>query len=493
MKENPNVVQKTSEDNHKYKVLKTPCTVELECEAYQWSDLPDGFRVHHPYVKAAEIQRKFLPLEANLREPTMSSQVHDMLDTLAGDPQNFFKKNNGMTTVCSKVSDKKGQVPPDDTNAADGKTVTIVLHFQEGEGVCNGGHTYFSFVSQTEPVSDDALVHLEILELPPGMSVAQKKQETRLISLARNNNNRVAQRSEADFLDFYAPFKAALKHPEWISWHEGDAQVTKLTKPMRSDDFLRMLSALDPLVYRHHEFNQKGPKHKTPVTQVKSIHSGWFNATEDWIDQGRKGPAPMSHLAWFGDEIFRLRDLMAMTWSQKIKGSRFRNTRLYKDNIEGNTKKLLTARKGEPAEGEQAPPTVEALVLGYFRSDVWLHTDSKAQIKYIGWYVDPEQLWEARKVEALEHLAQSYTDAEQEIVAFIRKDAPYNFDLYNPGYGRETPLPEIVIDVSTGQRYRKSEAEKATHVMVKGDPDGMAHKGKSIPEGAQVAFYQTAG
>ena len=395
-----------------------------------------------------------------------------MHDTLTNASDDFVKKNNGMTLISTDVQNH---------------ATSCTINFGDGEGVCNGGHTYFAIVTSPAGVGDDALVHLEVIQLPSGLTGEDKKQEITRIARARNSNNRLLLRSEADFLDYYETIKESLDNPAFVSWHEGDS--TAVADAVKADDFIRILTAMDPLKFYHPAYGPTAKSHKQAVTAGKSVNFQWFEATEEWKDSGQQGLAPLAHVAPLSNDIFRLRDSIAETFADTIPISHFRTSRLYQDQIKDNPRNSLT----DPSSTGFAPPiTVEIMLLGLFRTDVWLHFDALGDPDLVGWVIDPLRLWGLPEVRAhvLDGLGAAYGDAENDPINFIRTDAPYRADFYHPGVGQPFPNnPEVIYQISTGDRYnRLNSSTNSTHYLVPGTPDALHGASGNAPSTA--VFYR---
>jgi hypothetical protein len=116
-------------------------------------------------------------MDADPREPAKAGgQVEKMQDCLSNHPNDFVKLNNGITMICDSVD-----------NASPGPGLCRVA-FGAGQGICNGGHTYFSIVTNPTIPTVDALVHLEVIEFPEGLDADQRRKIASDISQARNNN-----------------------------------------------------------------------------------------------------------------------------------------------------------------------------------------------------------------------------------------------------------------------------------------------------------------
>jgi len=450
----PERIEKKAIDGETYPLLEAPCSVDLQVVQYAKENV-DSYSVHHLYVPCPEISRKLLPLNANLREPEETSQVADMRTCLNDTPNDFFKLNNGMTLLCESVTQN-------------GLTCGIV--FGQKEGVCNGGHTYYAILTSNIPDDSKAVVHLELLELPKDMDPIVKLREIVRIARARNNNNRITQRSEADYLKYYSIFKKFLPNTTYVVWHEGDSAALPDIS-IKAEEYVRLLSAMDPDQYFHPVFNEKGDIHKTAVMAIASIHNGWFTKMEQYHVSGANGTAPLEHMAVLGEDIFELRDHIAESLLRASLKS-FRITSLYQEQIKDTTRILLTDQQ---KKGHDLPPTLEVLIMGLFRTDVWLHLDSKNNIDLSGWLYPPKELWDKRCESILLALGRLYKDLGADPKNFIRSQTAYTFYPLGPAeIENEWRYPRIIFEVSTGNKYERANvSSNPTHYIVPDSPSGM--------------------
>jgi len=137
-----------------------------------------------------------------------------MQDTLQDYPEDFVKKNNGMAMLC-------GQVDYSDNGSGE-----VTLTFEENEGICNGGHTYFAMKTTGFELDENAVVHIEAIQIPDTVVGDERKEEIVGIARARNNNNRLERRSEANYLGYYDIFKDTLKKKIWCRGTKGTQMRT---------------------------------------------------------------------------------------------------------------------------------------------------------------------------------------------------------------------------------------------------------------------------
>lgn len=428
-----------SADGVSYNALETPDRVTLPVVSS--SDHIDlrGMNFYHFYVECELLKESLLPLDANPREPTAKTgSVGAMQRTLQNNPSEFHKWNNGITLVCDSVF-------------YDGTTKIAEIEFGNGEGICNGGHTYFAIVTTNYTIDPNALVHIEAMELPSSLDDTTRKRIIKEIAAARNNNTKLALYSQADFQGYYAIFKGHIGDERLVRWHEGDSSANK--DAITADHLIRLLAALDPVWYRHPVFNPRGEIHKSAVLSVQSIHYKWYEAMED----SSKARWSLLHMAPMVKDMLRIRDAIAKSFKEDSFEKGIRKTALFKDWIEkGHEQDLLT----RPTEkGLAFTNTLDVLLVGLFRSDVWLglslppHTD----IKYVGWYLDPVDLWQLRRNDVMSKLTSYFGSFDNEPLTFIRASPPYDIDMFVFGtsMGKTGPAqtPTIIYDVKTGDRY----------------------------------------
>lgn len=476
---------RTSEDGVTYACLATPSRVSIKTLSYGYhSELrsADGFPVHHLYVPCSELKGTLLPLDANPREPRRTEQVKEMQLTLQSTPQDFVKKNNGLTLLARKIQFDKA-------------SSRCTLEFNAGEGVCNGGHTYFAILTTAFELDARATVHLEVIQIPEELPPEKAREEVTRIAQARNNNNKLALSSQADYLGYYGNLKRGID-PRLVSWHEGDS--TAYPDAIQAEHFIRLLTSLDPTQCFHPIWAPNEETHKKLAGNVGSVHTRWYEKMERARTLGE--PEPLSHMAVFGEDLFSIRDMVAYSLLNDNLGPGVRKTNFYEYLAQtlgkGKPGKPATSRKRKlrsgPAPGEEGldiPPPTEVLLTGLFRSNVWLNLDpTTGGPSLVGWIVPPQELWNSKKQYILEALAQYFKDFNAEPVLFIRATFPYEKDLYVLGTDQGPPPPAIVYDPRSGTKFwRVSEGDnRATHWI---DPEGrglIPLTNEASPDGAPL-------
>jgi hypothetical protein len=135
----PKITKNSMDETIKYDVLQTPDHINLSnVIKIDEHVFEDNYKFIHCYVSMSDIKQYGLPIDANPREPSRVSVVNQMINTIRDNPDKFHHWNNGISLVCTKLNYNKD---------------TQVLHveFNEGDGICNGGHTYFAIVKAAKP------------------------------------------------------------------------------------------------------------------------------------------------------------------------------------------------------------------------------------------------------------------------------------------------------------------------------------------------------
>ena len=99
----------------------------------------DGFKVHYFTVSCEEIRNQHLPNTANPRDPAAGGVVSEMQQTLSEHPARFYQFNGGITISCTSVTEIT-------------ENERFRIDFGNKDGICNGGHTYFSIQTFPEEI-----------------------------------------------------------------------------------------------------------------------------------------------------------------------------------------------------------------------------------------------------------------------------------------------------------------------------------------------------
>lgn len=459
-----------SADGYDYRLLETPSSVVLSDVIYQSEgNFTDRYKFHHIYVKAEEIRSKNLPNDANPREPTMGDVVAKMNRTIQDNPDKFHHWNNGMTAVCTGFS-------------YDETTKQVEINFEEGDGICNGGHTYFSIVTQPLEISDTCYVHLELIELPAEISGVDRKKEINDIAAARNRNRQLLPYTQADYLKYYDSFKIALGDKSiYISWHEGDSEA--VPSHIKSELFIRLLACVDPFWYKHPSELGGSGNHMRAGTSSQAIHSRWMEGCDpEELDHTKN----LYHLAPLGVEILKYRDLVS--YSLKHDSFSGASTRLRGTNfftwLSEKHRELQLEYQGQ--EGWAVSPPVDVMIMGTMRSNIWLGLDTTSKPRYVGALVDFKTLWDGNKDSLLERLYRHFDSSQQEPLQFIKNGAAYDLQLVEIEYGKHLPLsPLYFYDLEDGTKYVQNE-DTPSHYLTISDlnyTELKERKGRKIPKG----------
>jgi hypothetical protein len=477
MSSDPNIDSVQSSDGVPYDARKTPSSVVLDVESHSvHTELEnrDGFPVHHLYVRCGEIDEKCLPLDANPRRPSNTSQVRAMQDTLRDHPEDFVKMNNGMAMLCGQV---------DYSNGSNGE---VVLQFGENEGICNGGHTYFAMKTTEFDLDENAVVHIEAIQIPDEIIGDERKEEIVSIARARNNNNRLERRSEANYLGYYDMFKDALDQADMVSWYEGDSDAHP--DAIDAVHFIRLLKSWDVFEYYHPLYCKHCDNHKSPAVAKASIHNGWCEQMEEANISGE--PEPLRYLVPLSNDLLELRDMVACSLKQDDLGPGFRRSSLFQEQWKDTTRDLHCGDY-DGREGNKLAPTMEVLFTGLFRSNIWTMHDEDGEVKYTGWFTDPKELWDNKKRNVLESLADDFQDFDADPKVFIRATSPYDNQLFTLGYGQDPPHPEYIYDVESGDKYEAADdPSEATHWLDESDGTGLVSVELDAPSDTDPTYEE---
>jgi hypothetical protein len=438
------LLPRTSSDQVSYTVAQTPCVVRFDASNYCGSvKTRDGYTFHHLFVPCEQLRTVGLPLDANPREPTRAKVVKEMSETLREAPERFHHWNNGITVVCDDVGCDKEQ---------------ITLQFNEGSGVCNGGHTYFTINTFPQPLSPQALVHIEAIALPQGMTAEGRRVAINSIAKYRNANRALLPTTQADFLGHYDPFKLALgAHSTSVRWHEGDSNASQ--DAIASETLVRMLAAVDPLWFKHQVHTPHRDNHKSAATSSSAIHSRWFDGQGD-------PETNLKHMSLLTVDVFRIAEMLSYVIKNGEFSRGFRNTLFYGWLTEGGDRTLVHYRPGET--GAKLPNPATIMMLGAFRSDVCLIKNEEGYASLVGLLDDPEQLWLNNYQAYLDQLMNMFGDKDQNPLLFVKSDGPYDLQLMALEHGRHLPdTPSVLADVLSGCRYQATDdPAAATHQLL---------------------------
>lgn len=457
------IIERESADGHTYTSRSVPCEVTLEVIDHKnHESLRDtgAFETHHIYVSCEEVANEYLPfLDANPREPSVTSQVRNMQQTLQKNPVDFVKKNNGLSIICDNI----------ETDEERGK---ITIEFSENEGICNGGHTYFAIQTLDAPLEESASVRIEAIQIADELTGEERRDQIRGIARARNDNQSLHTSSEADYVGYYDAYKYGMRNTNSVTWHEGDADACE--DAISAVHFIRLLYSLDWNSYYHPLYNLGGDRHKRLVTSPGNIHSNWFDQMEDAM-RG-VNVIPMLYMIPLIDDMFGIRDhlshfLKEAGLSGEVGGDSvvIRRTSFYKEYVSSSTTRHL--RYTDEEEGFNLSNTLETILMGLFRSNVWRCRDQEGEVGMVGWFIEPTELWNRRQLSVLSQMSEYFQEVDSDPWQFQRQASPYEKDLYQFGWealeGEESPPnPSVVYEIDELSTHTNIETKFERYVKV---------------------------
>jgi hypothetical protein len=121
------------------------------------------------------------------------------------------------------------------------------------------------------------------------------------------------------------------------------------------------------------------------------------------------------------------------------------------------------------------------MLIGLFRSNIYLQRNEKGDVQLIGWIKDPERRWEESKKEIMKAWSTYYNEAGGDPQSFTRTSAAYEKEVFRLGTGQEMPAPEIVYSVDTGQKFERSKINKE-YALDRREGKGMIKLENADPE-----------
>jgi len=434
-----------------------------------------GFDTHHIYLTCEELSNKLLPIDANPREPSHSRIVDSMQDTLADNPSDFIKWNNGLTVVCESVSH-------------DAPNSQVTINFSDSdEGICNGGHTYFA-IETADGVLDSAGVHLEVIEVPTSLGEEERQDEIVEIAKKRNNINNLDDYTVADFLDCYQIFKDVMDDEHMVSWHENDSKAYSYA--IDAPELVRLLATLDPNRFHHDLLKPSSTYHKTAAISKGKIHSRWF----DGALEARKNDdePPMSDSALLINDMLEIRDMLSYSLKHDTFSPGIKRASFFQDNVKGanESTRNLHVGKYDGETGWKLPSALEVMLIGMFRSNIYLNFDESGEMRYIGWVLDHKELWDDRKEDVLTRLKRYYDDVGKSYRDFKNSESPYELNLYKYGHDPDWPHPpaQILYDTSNHDSFEAIQDREDARYWLESDGDGLVELSVRSPSDP-VPYY----
>jgi hypothetical protein len=462
----------------------------------------DGFNTHYVLIGCNEIRNKHLPNTANPRDPSPTGVVREMQYTLESEPEKFYQYNGGITIACTNV-----EILQDNK---------IKIEFGLKDGICNGGHTYFS-VQTMDEIDEKAVLLLEILELPENMDEADRRKIIGEIARKRNKNRQLNTGTQLNHQGHFDIFKERIRAEKvyaesievpyfendvdwenWIRevpevyWYEGDPVAypdngangnEEEPDRIKSSHFIRLLASMDPFLYSHHICQQGGNGTHQNTGTGDSQQGNLAKAIEEAISDSSKEIRKMRHMAPLAYDILKFRDLVSHDLAYGDYPNGYRNSKLWdwitdgKSQTDGYKLRRFTFDlETQYGHGLKAPDNFYPILFGLFRNNVWLGKSvDEGDIQYSGWY---ELLSETYKFSTTnENLKtrqlgkwKDFFSADEDAYTFIRNQNVYHQSWIDVRYGMigMPAFPVKFYDVKNYQlQYSITENENdATHAMI---------------------------
>lgn len=457
----------------------------LAHEEADFSKYGGKYDIHHFYIRCSDIATENpiqFPLDANPRHPRENTQVAAMRDTLQENPKDFVNRNNGIVVLASEVNPET----VDESEPAEGQAI---FEYGEGEGVCNGGHTLLAIQEYGEDPT--AVVHIEVIELGDveAKSTSRRK-EISDIADARNNNNQLQERSEANFLGYYDQYKNHLKERTVVDWHEGDPNA--IGDALNAYQFFRLLKSLDIDDFGHPIYDDRGKNHQSLATSVSAVHRRWKESMDEWKQaDGDPKNRPLRHLTPLANDVIYIREMVSHNLMHFDYDEGLRRKGVFQKYFKSNPRRLFLY-EFDHSEGYDLPNPVEVLFTGLFRTNLYLSESDTGSAELIGWFRNPQELWANRSAAILNEMNGDFKDNDKDPKDFIRANAPFTHDFYLHGMSNKVEeSPVVVYEIYNGggkeasNRYvRVHDQDEATHELIlkeaPEEPDRLVKKEGSI-------------
>lgn len=338
------------------------------------------------YVNGQEY--KELPLDANVREPTVSKSkpYKDMCATLEKEPQKFFENNLGISVVASEVRKKANN--------------KYELIFNSGTGILNGGHTQRAIL--------DCQQFSQISKAIIKITVREKNYDPKRIAeiaAAQNSSTAVKEYSLAEKKGLFAPIRISLleiaeEKEKHIIWYEG--RKVPNDRGLNPTDMIALLNVFNFSKY-HSYYN---PNEKIQPTNSANQKGKVFNSWEANQDTYFSIYPLLSDILDLGDYIRRhfYEGGTHMTKLQVISDSK------------KSTKKPLVF-SNEECEYE-LPMQFFYPLIAAFRANVWYDSEHNK----VGWFQDNCQLFDKSSKNLCEKLRSFYTTSYSNNINKAGKD-----------------------------------------------------------------------
>ncbi|WP_083935777.1 AIPR family protein [Saccharomonospora halophila] len=176
-----------------------PRPVTLEAELFPWFSISSPYESFQGVVGAEQVvawaDHGSNLFNLNIRNPLGRTPINnELIETLTGEPANFWYFNNGITILCESIERSRQSL-----HAPQGRPITLTLH---NASVANGAQTVRSVAEAVSKSEDAACAQVSVRIIVTGSADEFSKRATH----ATNRQNRVESR------DFVAldPIQAAI-------------------------------------------------------------------------------------------------------------------------------------------------------------------------------------------------------------------------------------------------------------------------------------------
>jgi hypothetical protein len=444
---------------YSFNILETPCSITYKVDQIESFKL--GLDTYwHGYMLASEIKIKKFPVDANPRKPSPTKVVKLMQATLIREPENFHHLNNGITIIAKNLEYNKSK------NEITVEYGSIISN--NGDGICNGGHTYFSIDQFQGDLNQDAIVRVEFVVLDPNLDQEKRAGKIKTIAEARNAHNELESITSAHYSGYYDKLIKTLDYKSiYFKWFEGDPNCIRNAEKV--DSLIARLTAISPFWYSHYLNDEIGnSNHMSSARNQGSIHNRWLQIAINSLDEKN-----LNNLLPLLNDVLLLQDEISHSlmhddfpkvspkWRRKVIWQHLSE----KAPINLNFK---ISASGNNELGYSLSHAFITMILGAFRENIWYSMNDDG-INYIGWLVDPIKLWHNQREEymkSLDNIA-STINAPSFGNAFLQNPAIYNFQLAKFEFGSNLSIqaikPEVFYDSNNGNKYTQCVIGTGSH------------------------------
>lgn len=479
------VLDSNNDPKWSFQVLKAPGKQVYEFKTLQrFSDIiikkvkgkneSDGYVYWHGYIAASEVKAKKFPLDANPRKPSPTTITKKMQVTLQKYPESFHHWNNGMTVICQSVSQVGGP-----------NSKKYELSFgppakKHGDGICNGGHTYYSIEQSNLPLANNQHVRIELVILPIGLNSQDRENIIKDIAQKRNDNNELDDKTLAHYIGAYDKFIEEMKKigcADSVRWFTGDNKASE--NAMDASKLISLLTTIDPYWHRHHLTSTKENDHMSAARNPGSRHKAWTKEVVKPISNKK-----LDHMVPLIGDLLKIIDVVSHSLAYdnwKAVTASPGKTNLWKYfNSSGKDNPLRFHPESTSANlkmGYKLADTYKAMIAGAFRTNVWIGNDPTGKgITYVGWYNKPHDLWNHSTDGMRKEYMSNMLGISKSIKApsfgnaFGQEQSAYALQLANllhGVHGHPTERPAVIYSTKTSDKWEKEDdPAKTTHHLV---------------------------